>query len=139
MSKKTAHRDLVALPVAQIMSRPVYSVPIEARLGDVLAAMVRTGLRHVAVVDPAEICVGVVGDRAVASAWAADPTALARSTAGHLLDTRPSIVGPDATVGDVARAMYLDGVDAVAVVDRSGRPMGMVTGGDLVGLMASQL
>ena len=40
---------------------------------------------------------------------------------------------------DVARAMYLDGVDAVAVIDRTGCPVGIVTGGDLVALMATQV
>ena len=65
--------------------------------GPRLATMVRTGLRHLAVVDGTFTCVGVVGDRAVAAAWAADPSALAWMTVGHILDSRPSVVGADAT------------------------------------------
>jgi CBS domain-containing protein len=49
------------------------------------------------------------------------------------------VVGAEATIGDVARAMYLDAVDAVAVIDRAGRPVGMVTGGDLVAVMAAHV
>jgi len=139
MSKQTAHGDLIALPVAEVMSQPVVSVTADVVLGDVLAAMVRMGLRHLAVVDHADRCIGVVGDRAVAAAWAADPSALARTAVGHVLDSRPSIVGTYANIGDVARAMYVDRVDAVAVIDRTGCPVGMVTGGDLVALMATQV
>jgi CBS domain-containing protein len=99
--------------------------------------MVRTGLRHLAVVDDAGRCLGVVGDRAVAAAWAADPGALSCTPVERVLDRRPSVVGSEATIGEVARAMYVEGVDAVAVIDRTGRPVGMVTGGDLIRLMAT--
>ncbi len=47
------------------------------------------------------------------------------------------MVGLDATVGDVAQRMRLDAVDAVAVIDRTGGPVGMVTGSDLISLMAT--
>jgi CBS domain-containing protein len=138
MSEQAVRRDLIALPVSQVMSHPVFSVTADVVLGDALAAMVRTGRRHIAVVDDAFRCLGVVGDRAVASAWASDPTALARSVVGQLLEPRPAVVGSDATVRDVARTMCLDSVDAVAVIDRGGCPIGIVTGGDLVALMAAQ-
>jgi CBS domain-containing protein len=139
MSQQAEHQDLVARPVVEVMSHPVFSVTADLLLGDALAAMVRTGRRHIAVVDDDLRCRGVIGDRAVAAAWAHDPTALTRMMVGQLLEPRPSIVGSDATVRDVARAMYLDGVDAVAVIDRTGTPIGMVTGGDLVALMATQV
>ena len=139
MSERTAYRDLVALPVEEVMSRPVLSVTADALLGDTLAVMVQTGRRHLAVVDGGFRCLGVIGDRALAAAWAVDPTALGCTRVGRILDTRPSVVGADATVRDVARAMYLDGVDAVAVIDRTGCPVGIVTGGDLVALMATQV
>jgi predicted transcriptional regulator len=99
--------------------------------------MVRTGRRHLAVVDGEGRCLGVVGDRAVAAAWAADPNALASVRVRRLLDTRPSLVGVASTIGDVAQTMYVDAVDAVAVIDRSGCPVGMVTGSDLIALMAT--
>jgi CBS domain-containing protein len=49
------------------------------------------------------------------------------------------LVGADASVGEVARVMHTDGVDAVAVIDRGGRPIGMVTGGDLIAVMAHHI
>jgi CBS domain-containing protein len=139
MTNQEQHDDLVGRSVRDAMSRPVLSVTVDVVLSDVLAAMVRTGLRHLAVIDDGARCVGVVSDRAVAAAWAADPTALAYMPVGQVLERRPSVVGADATVGDVAQAMYVDGVDAVAVIDRAGTPIGMVTGGDLVALMATQV
>ena len=119
------------------MSHPVWSALSGVVLEDVLTAMVRSGLRHLAVVDAAGRCLGVVGDRALAAAWASNPMALASTPVGRVLDRRPSLVGVDATVGEVARQMYVDRVDAVAVIDRTGRPVGMITGSDLVRLMAT--
>lgn len=136
MSHAESHRELVTLPVLDVMSQPVLAVSARQPLGDALAVLVRTGLRHLAVVDDAERCVGVIADRAVAAAWAIDPAALEYVPVRRVLDPRPSVVGADATVGDVARLMHVDGVDAVAVIDRAGLPLGMVTGSDLVALMA---
>jgi CBS domain-containing protein len=122
--------------VAEIMSSPVFCVSAATLLADVLTAMVGSGLRHVVVVDNTDRCLGIVGDRALAAAWATDPTALSRTSAARLLDGQPTLVRPDATVGDVARAMRTDQVDAVGVVDSIGTPLGIVTGADLVALIA---
>ena len=130
------HADVVATPAVDVMSQPVMSVSQELCVGDALAAMVGSGLRHLVVVDDDARCLGIIADRAIASAWATDPTALTRQSVQALLD-RPAIVGRDALVRDVARTMFVDGVDAVAVIDRSGRAVGIVTGSDLVALMAT--
>jgi CBS domain-containing protein len=136
MSRHLMHQDLVAQDVARIMSSPVVAIARSARLGWALAALTRTGLRHLAVVDEGNRCVGVVADRTIAAAWAADPTALERVEVGAVIEPRPAVVAADASVGEVARVMHTDGVDAVAVIDREGRPLGLVTGGDLIALIA---
>jgi len=46
-------------------------------------------------------------------------------------------VGPQAKVLDVARFMRATGTDAVAVADAGGQPVGIVTGTDLVALLAA--
>jgi len=101
------HRDLTARPVSEIMNRPVM-VLADLRLGDALAVMVRSGLRHLIVVDTAQRCLGVIGDRAITSAWATDPTALACTQVGRLLDRRRAVVDVTATVGEVAAKMHFD-------------------------------
>ena len=42
-------------------------------------------------------------------------------------------VGPDARIGDVAKLLRDCGISAVPVVDEAGRPVGMVSEGDLIG------
>jgi CBS domain-containing protein len=108
-------------------------------LNDALVVMLRTGLRHLVVVDAERRCRGVLADRAVTAAWAADPSALEWESVGAVLDPRPAVVPADATAADVARLMCLDRVDAAAVIDRGGYPLGVVTGGDLVTLMATHM
>src|SRR6185369_7146517 len=136
MSSHVTHQDLVARAATGIMSSPAIAILGSARLGSALTALTRTGLRHLVVVDERGRCVGVVADRTIAAAWAADPMALECVTVAAMLEPRPAVVGEDASVGEVARVMHTDGVDAVAVIDRGGRPIGLVTGGDLIALMA---
>jgi CBS domain-containing protein len=139
MSRHVRHEDLVSRPVTGIMSSPAVAIVRSARLGSALAALTRAGLRHLAVVDEQSRCVGVIADRTMAAAWAADPAALEYVGVAAVLEPRPAVVGADATVGEVARVMDTDGVDAVAVIDRAGRPVGLVTGGDLIRLMADHI
>jgi CBS domain-containing protein len=139
MSTDTKHQDLVAQPVTEVMSSPAIAIVESARLGSALAALTRTGLRHLAVVDQRSRCVGVVADRAIAAAWAADPAALERVPVAAAPEPRSAVVGADASVGEVARVMHTDGCDAVAVIDRAGRPIGLVTGGDLIAMLAHHI
>ncbi|WP_203998347.1 CBS domain-containing protein [Micromonospora lutea] len=118
------------------MSSPVLSVSVDTRLGDALEAMVRTGRRHLVVVDTAGRCAGVLADRAVAAAWAHDHAALTRLTVAQALDPDPAVVNSHAKVVDAARLMRARGVDAVAVLNPDGLPMGIVTGSDLIALLA---
>ena len=134
MSSHVTHQDLVARAATGIMSSPAIAILGSARLGSALTALTRTGLRHLVVVDERSRCVGVI-----AAAWAADPAALECVTVAGVLEARPAVVGAHASVGEVARVMHTDGVDAVAVIDRGGRPVGLVTGGDLIALMAHHI
>jgi CBS domain-containing protein len=52
------------------------------------------------------------------------------------LQAASAVVGPQAKVLDVARLMRSAGVDAVAVAEADGQPIGIVTGTDLVALLA---
>jgi CBS domain-containing protein len=79
---------------------------------------------------------GVLTDRAVAAAWAHDFSSLSAWTTRSVLPAVPPVVGPEARVLDVAHLMRAGGVDAVVVVDVRRKPMGIVTGSDLVALLA---
>lgn len=122
--------------ISDVMSKPVVTIPVHAMLDEALIRMVRTGLRHLAVVDDADRCVGVLSDRAIAAAWASDYAALSRAAVASGLEAQPALIGGRDTVADAARLMGAAGTDAVAVVDDHGRPIGLVTGSDLVRLLA---
>ncbi|GAB3809240.1 CBS domain-containing protein [Micromonospora zhanjiangensis] len=127
---------LAARPVTEVMSSPVLAVAADVPFVEALQTLVRSGRRHLAVVDPAGRCVGVLADRAVAAAWAHDPGALARTPVAAGLDPEPALVDTGARVGDAAKLMRSAGVDAVVVVDAAALPVGIVTGSDLIALLA---
>ncbi|WP_155375323.1 CBS domain-containing protein [Catellatospora vulcania] len=122
--------------ISEVMSAPPYSVPTSTTLGDALAVMVREGLRHLVVTDEGGRCVGVLADRSVVAAWAAEPAALSYRRVSSVLDRTPAVVAGGAAVVDAARLMRTACVDAVAVVDARGVAVGVVTGSDLVALLA---
>ncbi len=122
--------------VTTVMSRPVCTVATGLVLGDALRQLVRTGLRHLVVVDEAGRFAGVLVDRAIVAAWARDPSALDRLRVRDVVDRQPAVVDETATVAQAAGVMCAADVDAVAVVDDAGEPVGVLTGGDLAALVA---
>jgi predicted transcriptional regulator len=124
-------------PVNAVMTSPVICVTGSMSLGDALRTMVNTHCRHLVVVDADGHCRGVLADRAVAAAWAHNPDALGVTPVISVLDPNPALVGESTNLAAVASRMRSAGVDAVAVVDVEGRPVGIVTGSDLVALLAT--
>jgi len=123
-------------PVTEIMSSPVIAVTADTRLNQVLGAMLQTGRRHMVVIDDAGRCTGLVSEWLLAQTSTADVTALAAIHVGQILTGPPPVVGPRAPVADAAAVMVRDGTNAVVVVDSDGRPVGVVTGSDLIRLLA---
>lgn len=122
--------------VRHVMSSPVVCVSHDATPAEALRAMVRAHHRHLVVIDGAGNCLGVIADRAVAAAWAHDPDALDRGTVEALIEPEPAFVQEGARVVDAARLMRAGGVDAVAVVNADGHPVGILTGTDLIAIIA---
>ncbi len=122
--------------VTSVMSSPVQCVRASTPLGVALPTMVRSAVRHLAIVDDGGRLIGILSDRAIAAAWAADPSCLSRVTAATVMEAGPAIVGPGAHVLDAARAMRAIGTDAVAVVDADGVVVGIVTGSDMIAQLA---
>lgn len=127
---------LACRPISEVMSKPAVTVAENALLDDALMKMISTGLRHLAVVDEHGTCVGMLSDRIIAAAWAADYHALTCRSVATVLDPEPALISARSAVIDAARKMRETAVDAVAVVDPEGRPVGVVTGSDLVSLLA---
>jgi CBS domain-containing protein len=122
--------------VTAVMSSPVRCVGSSTTLGVALQTMVRSAVRHLVIVDDTSRFIGILSDRAIAAAWAADPSCLSRVTAATAMEAGPAIVGPGAHVLDAARAMRAIDTDAVAVVDAAGVVVGIVTGSDMIAQLA---
>jgi CBS domain-containing protein len=122
--------------VTAAMSWPVRCVSTSTTLGEALQTMVQSALRHRAVVDNAGRFIGIVADRAIVAAWAADPSGLSRIAVAEAVEPGPATVRSGARVLDAARAMRAVGTDAVAVVDDGGCIVGIVTGSDMIAQLA---
>ena len=129
------HRDLRLTPVRAVMSSTVVAVRGDCHLSVAVDTFVRTGLRHLVVVDTEGRSGGILSHERVTAAWLD-----ARVRSGHQVQdiaTDPdTYVETDATVQDVARLMRDTGLDAVPVVRRDGRLVGVLTRTDLVALLA---
>jgi len=98
---------------------------------------VRTGLRHLVVVDATGRSAGILSQESVTTAWLAPATR--RVSRVHELVSHPDTsVRADTTVQEVARLMRDCRLDAVPVVGHDGRLIGVVTRTDLVRLLAGR-
>ncbi len=122
--------------IVDVMSKPPVVVSDRELLDDALVKMIGAGLRHLVVVDDTGRCVGVLSDRAITAVWATDFNALAVRSVASALEGEPATMSVLNEVVDAALLMRAQGVDALAVTDTEGRPVGIVTGSDLVALLA---
>lgn len=122
--------------VASIMSRPAVAVRQYATLSDALTAFAVSGLRHLVVVDAEGRCLGLLSDRLVAGAWAANPTCFDEVRVTELLTADQPLILSTATIGQAAQEMHRLGTDAVVLVDAVAEPVGVLTAADLIALLA---
>jgi CBS domain-containing protein len=131
-----APANLANRSVAEIMSQPVVALTPDRVLDEALHALVRFGIRHLAVVHRGGRCLGIISDRMIVSAWAHNMSCLGVRRVRDLLEPEPATVHPQTTVAEVARVMAQLRVDAVAVTEPDGTLTGIVTGSDLVALLS---
>jgi CBS domain-containing protein len=130
-----AHIRPEDITVGQIMSQPAVAVDAHETAWVALQRLTTSGLRHLVVVS-GDRCIGVLSDRHVAAAWPFGELSRRTQLVLDLLGAnRPSVTAGTA-VGDAARAMLDAGVDALPVVDAHDRIVGLVTGSDLLRLLA---
>jgi acetoin utilization protein AcuB len=120
---------------ADVMSAPVATIAATARLSTAWSAIYRSGRRHLVVISNRQ-CVGVVDDRRIGLEWPMGELRAAELTVGEITRRDTSTVGTSTAVAEIAQLMIGDGVDAVPVLSESGELVGLVTGSDLIALMA---
>jgi len=132
---ETPAPDLRRTPVRVVMSSTVVAVRGGSRLSEAVDTFVRTGLRHLVVVDATGRSAGILSQETVTTAWLA-PASRHVSRVHEMVSHPDTSVHADTTVQEVAGLMRDSGLDAVPVVGHDGRLIGVVTRTDLVRLLA---
>lgn len=94
-----------------------------------------TGLRHLVVLDEADVVVGVLDDRLLAAEWVGDALRMRRTTIGQVLladPDRAASIHRDTPVHQAAQALLRQRVEALPVIGDDGRVAGLVTAVDLL-------
>jgi acetoin utilization protein AcuB len=119
--------------VADLMSQPVLTVEVGESLWDAWQLLFVSGLRHLVVLDDDGSSLGVLSDRNILAEVPATAEHLSRRRVGDVLALVPlvSVLPSDAPLV-AARVMATNAVEAVPVLDESGRLVGVLTESDIV-------
>jgi CBS domain-containing protein len=120
---------------ADVMSSPVTTIDASTRLSTAWTAIFRSGRRHLVVVADRR-CVGVIDDRRIGLEWPMGELRATTLTVGEILRRDTTVVHTSTPVAQIARQMLDEGIDAVPVVSDHRELVGLVTGSDLIALMA---
>lgn len=128
--------DVRDVRVAAIMSSPAIAVRADVCLDVALTTFAINRVRHLAVVDEAGRCVGMITDREVTARWALRPLTFAQTPVSQVCQEPRPVATPRATLAEVARVLRHCATDAVVIVDEGNHPIGVITTADLVGVIA---
>jgi CBS domain-containing protein len=144
---------------ADLMSREVLALPRPMSLRAAANRLARANVSGAPVVDEEGRCVGVLSttdlarwiDQGAAAAkrsfaptdfWAdwevVDFEALPADDVGRYMSTHLVTAAPEATVGELARAMLAAHIHRVIVLDRDGKPVGIVSSTDILAAVAAE-
>ena len=119
--------------VDQIMSTPVLTVEADATLWDAWQLLFVSGLRHLVVLDLDETSLGIISDRNVLAQIPTTPEHLQSRTVRDVIRELPHLkVLPSDHPTKAAALMTEHTVEAVPVVNETGRLLGIVSESDLV-------
>jgi CBS domain-containing protein len=116
--------------VTEVMSSGVETVPGDTTLVDGAKRMARAGIGDVLVVDSGGSLRGIVTDRDIALRVVAEGKDPRNIRVGDVMSTAVS-VSPTATVEEATNLMRQRDIRRVPVVDTAGRPLGIVSLGDV--------
>jgi len=122
--------------ISDLVREPLITVEAEQSLWDAWQLMFLSGLRHLAVVDDSRRCVGVLTDRSILTDLPLTEAHLARRHVREVMSS-PGVLAMTDTPRRAAKAMVHFAVEAIPLVEESGRLRGLVTAGDLVRFWAS--
>lgn len=149
----TTRKPLFALTAADLMSQPALMVPQQMSLSGAARMLAQAQITGAAVVDDEGCCIGVLSasdfvyrarDRRPAetvesacTAWAIlDDAEDTVDTVAQHMTRDPVKVPPGTTIGEIARMMVDARIHRVIVVDPDNRPLGIVSGTDILAAVA---
>lgn len=128
--KKSVHRETT---IAEAMSNPVLTVEVDESLWDAWQLLFVSGLRHLVVLNEDGVCLGVLSDRNILAEVPATRENLNRRKVREVLATAPLVcVSPDQSPLAAAKVMADNAIEAVPVLDSSGRLVGVMTQFDII-------
>jgi CBS domain-containing protein len=131
MRDRTGKASLVDVrPVTEVMSTTVEAVPSDSGLVEATQRMARADIGDVLVVDSSGALHGIVTDRDIAIRVVAEGQDPRNIRVGDAMSPAVS-VGSNATVKEAMEVMRLHDIRRVPVVDNTGRPIGVISLGDL--------
>ncbi len=125
--------------LGEVMSRPVVTLRADSPLGHAAEMMAKQDVKRLPVVDGDGLLAGMLSRVDVlgavtpaAKARRARPPQGAQRTVGDVMAARVPAVAADADLPEVVERMVGGGFKRVIVLDAAGRPLGLITDGDLV-------
>jgi len=125
--------------LGEVMSRPAVTLRADSPLGQAAAMMAKQDVKRLPVVDGDGRLAGMLSRVDVlgavtpaVKAQRARPPEGAQRTVGDAMAARVPAVAADADLPEVVERMVEGGFKRVIVLDAAGRPLGLITDGDLV-------
>jgi CBS domain-containing protein len=129
------HLDRPSTPVSAVRHSRVVTIRECDTLWDAWQLMFVSGMRHLAVVDERGGSVGLLSDRAILTELPLTEEHLAGRHVSTVMSI-PGHVTEDSSAQQAASRMARHAVDALPIVADSGRPIALLTAGDLVDWVA---
>lgn len=128
-------RTPMSVTAGEIMSSPVGAIDVDESLWRAAMRLGGGGHDGLVVLDRGR-AVGVVEEEILTDHWPRLPFAARERKLRRVVPGRLHAVMPHVSVSRVAAIMHGEGIDAVPVVDRAGKVLGLVTAADLIRLLA---
>ncbi|MCI0339859.1 MAG: CBS domain-containing protein [Planctomycetales bacterium] len=124
--------DVLRAPIARLGLHPATTVREDASAGDAIAEMQRRGIGSILVVDKAGMIAGIFTERDVLKKVAGKPLDLVKSKVRDLMTPKPETIRAEDRMGFALNKMTVGGYRHIPVVDKAGKPTGVLTMRDVV-------
>ena len=151
MTPRSASRNFLALTAADLMSRPVMTIPDGMSLGEAARLLSGSNISGAPVVDAEGHCIGVLSSSDFVT-WAGQEGEITNFIAPwgeivdigdfpdneirHYMTALPVVVAPTAPIGELAQVMVEAHIHRILVVAEHDQPCGIVTSTDILAAVA---